>query len=94
MASPAKTAKRHTPRPSAKLRRRPKNLVKRVDKSSGTAKPTRACTKAARKAMPLRYSVQLRPALATACRTRGTLRPVLTPSRMGVPMAPKVTGVL
>ena len=93
-ARPAKRANGTTSRPAFQLFSLPKKRVSIITITTGITVPTSACTIATWLVMSCRKISQLEP-FATSCAPIAAVsRPLLTPMMIGVPTAPKDTGVL
>ncbi len=93
-ASPPKSAKGRIERPSVQDRRSPKNRVIITTIKTGMAVPVIAWKAADRTATRRMYWSIPMPAAASAVSSSGPASPPVTPTRIGVPAAPKVTAVL
>ena len=95
-ANEANNANGHTANPSRADLFLPKNRVMNTTSSSGISVPTMACSSATLNPTKARKpSHCAKPMSATAVCTDSSLaKPLLTPTRIGVPTAPNDTGVL
>ena len=80
--------------PSRKRREGPKKRLNRPHRNSGTVIPHRACRVATRKVTSCINHAKERPPADRYPSTTGASSPPATPTRIGVPTAPKETGVL
>ena len=93
-ATPAKSAKGSTSRPAFQLFSRPKKRVSIITMISGITVPTMAWMIATLPVITCRKTSQLEPLAASCAPIVALSRPLLTPMMIGVPTAPKDTGVL